>query len=156
MQIIDTSIKRPVSVTVGVLFIVLFGLISLFQIPVQLTPDIDRPTVTVSTIWPGASPEEIEQEVIQRQEEQLKTLEGLVEMTSQSLDSRGVISLEFLVGTDPDAMLLKVSNKLHPVRNTPVAAEKPRTVAPRQQPAPQPRIVSASLQNRSANGPPNK
>jgi len=125
MQLIDTSIKRPVSVTVGVLFVVLFGLISLFRIPIQLTPDIDRPTVTVNTIWRGASPEEIEQEIIQRQEEQLKTLEGLVEMTSQSFDSRGSVSLEFLVGTDPDAMLLKVSNKLQQVRNTPIDAEKP-------------------------------
>ncbi len=125
MQLIDTSIKRPVSVAVGVIFLVLFGLISLYKIPVQLTPDIDRPTVSVSTIWPGASPEEVEQEIVQRQEEQLKTLEGLIEMTSQSFDSRGVINLEFLVGTDPDAMLLKVSNKLQQVRNTPLAAEKP-------------------------------
>jgi HAE1 family hydrophobic/amphiphilic exporter-1 len=125
MQLIDTSIKRPVSVIVGVLFLVLFGLISLYRIPVQLTPDIDRPTVSVNTRWPGASPEEIEQEIIQRQEEQLKTLEGLVEMTSQSQDSRGTVSLEFLVGTDPDAMLLKVSNKLQQVRNTPIDAEKP-------------------------------
>ena len=125
MKLIDSAINRPVSVTVGVLLLVLFGLISLFRIPVQLTPNVDRPIVTVTTIWPGASPQEVEQEVVQRQEEQLNTLEGLVKMTSQSSDSRGSISLEFSVGVDPDATLLKVSNKLQQVSSYPPAAERP-------------------------------
>ena len=60
MKIVDSAIKKPVSVIVGVLFIALFGLLSLFRIPVQLTPDVDRPIITVTTLWPGASPEEIE------------------------------------------------------------------------------------------------
>ena len=78
MKFVDASIKRPVSVVVGVLFIALFGLISLYRIPVQLTPDVDRPIINVSTVWPGASPEEVEQEIVQRQEEQLKSLKGLL------------------------------------------------------------------------------
>lgn len=125
MRLVDTAIKRPVSVIVGVLFVALFGLISLFRIPVQLTPDVDRPIVTVSTIWPGASPEEVEQEIVQRQEEQLKSVEGLVLMTSESNDSRGVVSLEFNVGVDPDAVLLLVSNKLDQVFGYPLDAERP-------------------------------
>ena len=125
MKLIESSIARPVSVIVGVLFLVLFGLLSLFRIPIQLTPDIDRPSVSISTRWPGASPEEVEQEVVQRQEEQLKTLEGLVEMTSESQDGRGEIELEFFVGSNPDAMLLKVSNKLQQVRGYPLEAERP-------------------------------
>ncbi len=125
MRLVDTAIKRPVSVIVGVLFIALFGLISLFRIPVQLTPDVDRPIVTVSTIWPGASPEEVEQEIVQRQEEQLKSVEGLVLMTSESNDSRGVVTLEFNVGVDPDAVLLLVSNKLDQVFGYPLDAERP-------------------------------
>ena len=125
MRLVDTAIKRPVSVIVGVLFIALFGLISLFRIPVQLTPDVDRPIITVSTVWPGASPEEVEQEIVQRQEEQLKSVEGLVLMTSESNDSRGVVSLEFNVGVDPDAVLLLVSNKLDQVFGYPLDAERP-------------------------------
>ena len=125
MKIVDSAIKRPVSVIVGVLFIALFGLLSLFRIPVQLTPDVDRPIITVTTAWPGASPEEIEQEIIQRQEEQLKSVEGLVQMTSDSNDSRGVVTLEFSVGIDPDAVLLKVSNKLNQVFGYPLDAERP-------------------------------
>ena len=125
MRLVDTAIKRPVSVIVGVLFVALFGLISLFRIPVQLTPDVDRPLVTVSTVWPGASPEEVEQEIVQRQEEQLKSVEGLVLMTSESNDSRGVVTLEFNVGVDPDAVLLLVSNKLDQVFGYPLDAERP-------------------------------
>ena len=125
MKLVQTSISRPVSVVVGVLFIALFGLISLFRIPVQLTPDVDRPIVTVSTTWAGASPEETEQEIVQRQEEMLKSVEGLVRMTSESQDSRGEISLEFRVGVDPEASLLKVSNKLEQVTGYPPDAERP-------------------------------
>ena len=125
MRLVDTAIKRPVSVIVGVLFVALFGLISLFRIPVQLTPDVDRPLVTITTVWPGASPEEVEQEIVQRQEEQLKSVEGLVLMTSESNDSRGVVTLEFHVGVDPDAVLLLVSNKLDQVFGYPLDAERP-------------------------------
>ncbi|MFP6589095.1 MAG: efflux RND transporter permease subunit [Candidatus Latescibacterota bacterium] len=125
MKLVDTAIRRPVSVIVGVLLIALFGLISLFRIPVQLIPDVDRPIVTVDTIWPGASPEEMEREIVQRQEEQLKAVEGLEKMTSQSFDSRGQVFLEFRVGLDPDALMLKVSNKLGQVRGYPADADRP-------------------------------
>ncbi len=125
MKLVDTAIRRPVSVIVGVLLIALFGLISLFLIPVQLIPDVDRPVVTVDTIWPGASPEEMEREIVQRQEEQLKAVEGLEKMTSQSFDSRGQVFLEFRVGLDPDALMLKVSNKLGQVRGYPADADRP-------------------------------
>ena len=125
MKLVDAAIRRPVSVIVGVLLIALFGLISLFLIPVQLIPDVDRPVVTVDTIWPGASPEEMEREIVQRQEEQLKAVEGLEKMTSQSFDSRGQVFLEFRVGLDPDALMLKVSNKLGQVRGYPADADRP-------------------------------
>ena len=125
MKLVDSSIRRPVSVIVGVLFLVLFGLISLFRIPIQLTPDVDRPIVSVRTTWAGASPVEVEQEIVQRQEEKLKSLEGLSKMTSESQDSRGVVNLEFAVGVDPDATLLRVSNKLDQVTGYPIDADRP-------------------------------
>ena len=125
MKLVDTSLSRPVSVVVGVLFVVLFGLISLFRIPVQLTPDVDRPVISVSTNWSGAAPQEIEQEIVQRQEDELKNIEGLIKMTSESRDSRGVVNLEFNVGVDIDGTLLRVSNKLNQVTGYPADAERP-------------------------------
>ncbi|MEE8112565.1 MAG: efflux RND transporter permease subunit, partial [Acidobacteriota bacterium] len=132
MTLVDISIRRPVSVIVGVILLVLFGLLALYRIPVQLVPSVDRAEISVQTIWPGASPEEIEREIILEQEEQLKSVEGVRRMTSESLDSVGRILLEFPVGTDITAALVRVSNKLDQVADYPDRTEEPilTTVAP--------------------------
>ena len=134
MKLTDWSIKYPVTVTVGVLLVTLFGIVGLLQIPIQLTPTIDRPKITVDTRWFGASPKEVEREIVQEQEEQLKSVEGLKKLTSESLEGQGRVILEFPVGTDIDAALLKVSNKLEQVREYPRDVEKPviSNVDPRQ------------------------
>ncbi len=125
MKLVNTAINKPVSVAVGVLFVVLFGTISLFKIPVQLTPDVEKPRITVRTTWQGASPQEVETEIIREQEDELKTVQGLVEMTSESADGSGSIVLEFTVGTDINAALVDVSNKLNQVREYPDDADRP-------------------------------
>lgn len=125
MKLVAASIKSPVSVTVVVLLVVLFGMLALLRIPVQLIPDVEVPQAVVTTVWPGASPEEIETEIVQKQEEQLKSLEGLVKMTSQSTQSTGTVTLQFQIGVEPDAVLLKVSNRLQQVAEYPTTALKP-------------------------------
>ena len=125
MKIVDESIKHPVSVIVGIIFIILFGIISLFKIPVQLTPDVEKPRITVDTTWIEGSPQEVESEIVRKQEDELKSVEGLVEMTSESADGAGSIILEFGVGTDLDAATLKVSNRLDQVKEYPLEADKP-------------------------------
>ncbi len=125
MKLVDTSIKKPVTVTVGVILLVLFGLISLFRIPIQLTPNVDIPEISVETIWQGASPLEVEREIIDVQEDELKNVEGLDEMKSESTDGLAYINLLFEIGTDPDAALLKVSNKLDQVKQYPEGMDKP-------------------------------
>ncbi|MBU1275640.1 MAG: efflux RND transporter permease subunit [Proteobacteria bacterium] len=125
MKLVSTAIAHPVSVSVGVILLVMFGLLALFAVPVQLIPDVDRPMITVRTTWLGASPQEIEQEIIQRQEKELKSVEGLVRMTSESVTSQGTITLEFPVGTDVDTALVRVNNKLQQVPRYPANADKP-------------------------------
>jgi HAE1 family hydrophobic/amphiphilic exporter-1 len=125
MRLVETSIRKPVTVTVGVLLIAMFGLIGFFGIPIQLTPTVDRPRITVETTWRGASPQEIESEIVDEQEDQLKSVDRLVEMTSESQDGVGTVILEFEVGTDIDAALLKVSNKLNQVPDYPDEADQP-------------------------------
>lgn len=125
MKLVETSILKPVSVVVGVIFIILFGMISLFKIPVQLTPDVEKPRITVDTTWVGGSPTEVETEIVREQEDELKTVQGLTEMTSESSDSRGSVILEFVVGTDIDAALVDVSNKLEQVKEYPTDADRP-------------------------------
>ena len=62
MDIVKSSIRKPVGISVAVIMVVMFGLIGLNQLPVQLTPDVETPKITVSTIWGGATPYEIEKE----------------------------------------------------------------------------------------------
>ncbi|MFC1858943.1 efflux RND transporter permease subunit, partial [Thermodesulfobacteriota bacterium] len=95
MKLVETAIKKPVTVTVGAILLVLFGLISLYRIPIQLTPNVDLPEISVETVWRGASPLEIEREIIDVQEEELKNLEGLQEIKSESSDGIGYINLMF-------------------------------------------------------------
>jgi HAE1 family hydrophobic/amphiphilic exporter-1 len=125
VKIIHEAIRFPVTTAVGVILLVLFGVIALFRLPVQLTPTVEEPVVSITTIWPGASPEEVEREIIDEQEEQLKSVEGLVKMESQSYDSQGSIQLTFQTGADLDAALLRVSNRLEQVPRYPDDADKP-------------------------------
>src|SRR3972149_2192617 len=119
MQLIETFVRNPVKVSVGVLLVALFGSIALFRMPMQLTPEVQIPTITVETVWPGASPQEVEQEIVIEQEEQLTSVEGLTKLSSQSMDSRGLISMEFGVGTDMETALLKVNSRLQQVPEYP-------------------------------------
>jgi len=125
MDIIRFSIKEPVKVIVGILVIVLFGLIGLFTMPYQLSPSLTVPQITVTTVWPGAAPYEVEREIIEEQEKVLKGIPGLEEMESSSSDGSGSITLKFELGTDVDDALLRVSNKLDEVPSYPQNVEKP-------------------------------
>jgi HAE1 family hydrophobic/amphiphilic exporter-1 len=122
---INGSIKFPVTVIVGVLIALLGGIVALTSVPIQLTPEVERPIITVTTNWFGASPEEIEKEIVDEQEEFLKTVEGVRKMSSESYDGQGVVTLEFDVGTDITSALVKVSNKLDEVPAYPENADRP-------------------------------
>lgn len=125
MDLIRTSIEKPVAVVVGVLLVLLFGILAVSAIPVQLTPNVDTTVVTVTTTWEGASPQEIEQDIIEKQEDKLKGLANLRKMTSQSREGSGQITLEFTVGADKDAALREASDKLREVPSYPDGVDEP-------------------------------
>jgi len=125
MNLIDGFVRNPVKVTVGVILILLFGVLAMFSMPMQLTPEVEIPTLTIETSWPGASPQEVEREIIQEQEEQLKSVEGVRKMTSESMDSMARVTLEFPVGVDMQEAMLKVNTKLAQVPDYPEDAKEP-------------------------------
>jgi HAE1 family hydrophobic/amphiphilic exporter-1 len=125
MHPIEASVRNPVKVSVGILMLALFGTIALIRMPMQLTPEVQTPTITVDTRWTGASPQEVEREIVQEQEEQLKSVEGLTKLSSESKDSQGTITLEFEVGTDIEAARNKVANRLQQVPEYPEDAKEP-------------------------------
>lgn len=125
MDLIKFSIKNPVTIIVAVLIVVLFGLISLGNLPYQLTPNVTKPEIKITTVWPGATPYEIEREIIEEQEDALKSLNNLVEYESSSSDNSGEITLTFKLGTDIRVALQDVSNKLNEVSSYPANVDEP-------------------------------
>ena len=125
MRLIDLAVRRPVGVLSVVLMVVLMGWLALKIIPIQLTPDVRKPLIFVQTSWPGASPAEIEREIIIPQEEKLKGLEGLETMESRARRGRGQIVLEFNINSDRNRSILLINNRLQQVGNLPEEAGEP-------------------------------
>ncbi|HTI50635.1 MAG TPA: efflux RND transporter permease subunit, partial [Planctomycetaceae bacterium] len=125
MELIQTFVRNPVKVSVGVLLTVLFGVLSMISMPMQLIPDVQTPTLTIETIWPGASPQEVERVIVQEQEKQLKSVEGVYKMTSESMDSLGRVTLEFPVGVDMSTAEIKVNSRLQQVPFYPEDVREP-------------------------------
>ncbi|NNG05934.1 MAG: efflux RND transporter permease subunit [Inquilinus sp.] len=125
MDLIRTSIERPIAVIAAVLMVVMFGWVALRSIPIQLTPDINRPIIVISTSWPGAAPAEVEREIVTRQEEALKGLEGLEEVSSSSSAGRGSVTLTFAIDANMDRALLLTANRLDRVNGYPEEADEP-------------------------------
>ncbi len=125
MKIVEGSIRQPVSVLVGVVLVLLAALVAVRQVPVQLTPDVDDTIVSISTVWPGASPEEVEQSIIEKQEEKLQGVAGVRHATSSASQGAGSVRLEFAPGTDPEAAMREVSDRLRQVSEYPFGVDEP-------------------------------
>jgi len=125
MNVIRLAIDRPIAVVAAVLMVILFGLLALQTIPIQLTPDVQRPVITVSTSWGGAAPAEIEREILIPQEDVLSGMEGVTDMLSEGWTGEGEITLEFAIGTDMNRALLLVANRLDRVSGYPDEADEP-------------------------------
>lgn len=125
MNPIRLAIERPIAVIAAVVMVVLFGIVALKTIPIQLAPDVNKPVISVRTAWFGAAPAEMEREIANRQEEVLRGLEGLEELSSRSQTGRADITLEFAVGQNMDKALLLVANRLDRVTGYPEEADEP-------------------------------
>ena len=85
MKLIAFCVRYPVSVLVGVILALLFGVIALSRLPMQMTPTVDRPEISVETKYHGAAPQEVEDEIIDRQEEKLNAVQELQEMVDKAI-----------------------------------------------------------------------
>ncbi|WP_353620858.1 efflux RND transporter permease subunit [Rhodopirellula sp. JC639] len=121
----EILIRNPVKVYVGAILAAMFGTLSLGLIPKQLVPEVQNPVLTIETRWPGASPQEIEREIVLEQEEQLQGVEGLVKLSSSCRVSSAEVTLEFEIGTNIDDALARVNTRLQQVREYPLDASEP-------------------------------
>ncbi|WP_455205643.1 efflux RND transporter permease subunit, partial [Kaarinaea lacus] len=125
MNLTRQSLSNPVAVIVAVLLAVLFGAISWTRLPVQLTPDVDEPEISINTNWRAAAPEEVESEIVEPQEDALRGLPGMIELKSEARRGSGQITITFQVGTDLRRALIEVMNRLNRVARYPEDADEP-------------------------------
>lgn len=125
MDITRAAIKNATGVGIGITLLVFLGLYSLFNLPVQLFPDIERPNINIQTSWRAASPQEIESEVIEPQEEVLQGIPGLESMSAWSNQGNAWINLEFSLGTDMQKTLIEVISRMNRVPPLPRDALSP-------------------------------
>jgi HAE1 family hydrophobic/amphiphilic exporter-1 len=125
MDFIRFAINKPVSVCVGVILLIMFGVLGVRGLPVQLTPDVERPQITVTTTWSGATPYEVEKDIVEEQEAALKGVQRLTLMEGSSFNGQAIVTLTFEVGTDLNAAVLNVSNKLDEVPSYPENVDRP-------------------------------
>lgn len=122
----ESIIRRGILLTIGVLIIVVFGVISVLRIPIQMIPDLEVRVVSVRTMWSGATPQDVEKEIIIEQEKYLRDLPGLQRIISTASTGMANIELEFPFGVDINEVLIRVNNALSQVPSYPENVDEPR------------------------------
>lgn len=112
MRLSDLSIKNPVFAWMIMFGLIIFGVIGFTQIGKSQLPDVDFPVLTVSTIWEGASPEVMENEVVDVIEDSMTSVKGIKKITSVTRQGQSLVTIEFDLKTDVDVALQDVQSKI--------------------------------------------
>lgn len=125
MNLTRSSVKNPAAVLVIVALVFIFGVIAMLKLPIQLTPDIEQPQITISTGWRAAAPEEVESVIIEPQENVVKNTRGVVDVATNIQQGFGNITLTFDVGTNMQQAMLDVINNLNQAPPLPLDVFEP-------------------------------
>ena len=126
MNIASFSVRRPVLTTMAALIVILLGGISLSRLPIDLMPDITYPTISISTEYENASPEEIEELISRPIEQAMGSVQGVEEVSSISSEGTSMVRVTFTWGTDLDAAANDIRDRLdRALRELPEDADRP-------------------------------
>ncbi|MGB3591969.1 MAG: efflux RND transporter permease subunit [Nonlabens sp.] len=131
-KVIAYFIRHHVAVNVVIFAFIIFGVLGVLGLKSSFFPLVDSKIVTINVVYPGASPQEIEEGVVLKIEDNLKGIEGIDRVTSASRENAGTITVEIIKGYDIDFMLLEVKNAVDRVPSFPVGME-PLVVAKREE-----------------------
>jgi len=112
------SVKKPFTILVAIIMVIVLGVVSVMGMTTDLLPNISLPYLIVVTTYPGASPERVESDVVRPLEGALGTVSGVQNVYSTSAENYGMVQLEFEDGTDMDSTLVKVNTALQEVSST--------------------------------------
>lgn len=124
-QIIGYFIKYPVSGNVLMLLIIVFGYFGLISLKSTLFPEVESRNISIQVVYPGASPEEIEEGIILKIEDNLKGVTGVERVSSVSQENAGTITVEVLKGYDTDLIVQDVKNAVDRIPSFPSDMEPP-------------------------------
>lgn len=125
MNLTRTALKNPAAVFVIMALIVVFGLISAVKLPLQLTPDVEQPQISIFTAWQNAAPAEMESVIVEPIENAVKNTQGVSKITTDINRGFGSINLSFAIGTDMQKAMLDVINNLNQTPPLPLDAIDP-------------------------------
>ncbi len=125
MKLTEASLSNRVAVMVAIILVAIFGFISLNRLPIQMAPNVERPTINISTSWPGAAPEEVESEILELQENVFRGMPGVERMAATASYANASIDMEFDADVDMQRSLIEVINRLNQVPAYPVDANEP-------------------------------
>ncbi len=112
MFLSDLSIKRPIMMSMGLVALLLFGAIGYFNLPLNLLPEIEIPIVTVTTVFPGAGPDQVETQITTLIEDEVGTISQIDNIQSFSLDSAAVVIIQFELTKDADVATQEVRDRV--------------------------------------------
>ncbi len=125
-KLAEICVRRPVFATMLILSLTVVGLFSYKSLGVDLFPKIDLPTITITVVNPGASPQEIETEITDKVEGAVNTIAGIDELRSTSVEGVSQVFITFLLEKNPDIAAQEVRNKIDLILNDlPLTAEQP-------------------------------
>lgn len=122
---LERIFQRGTLVTVMTLIVCVLGILAAFRIPVQMIPDLEVRTITIFTRWPGATPQDIEKEIIIEQEEYLRSIPSLERIISRASSGEARIELEFPFNIDLNETLIRINNALSQVPSYPEDVDQP-------------------------------
>ena len=125
----EAIVRNGILITVVALIVAVLGVLAAFRVPVQMIPDLEVRTVSIQTSWPGATPQDVEKEILIEQEEYLRTLPNMQRLESSASSGSAVIELDFPFGVDMTQTLIEVNNALNQVPSYPENVDEPRVFA---------------------------
>ncbi|MCM8855916.1 MAG: efflux RND transporter permease subunit [Candidatus Thiodiazotropha sp.] len=125
----EAMVKHGILIAVGTLIVIVLGIVAALKIPVQMIPDLEVRTISIRTNWPGATPQDVEKEILIEQEEHLRSVRGLQRFVSSASFGRAQVELEFPFGINLNDTLIEVINALSRVPSYPNNVDEPRIYA---------------------------
>ena len=122
-SIVKYFINNEIAGNILMVLLIIVGLVGLSQMKTTFFPEVESRVITISAVYPGSSPEEIEEGIVSKIEENLKGLTGIERVTSVSSENFGSVNVEILKGYDTDVILQDVKNAVDGINSFPASME---------------------------------